>query len=187
MLPGACSCWSVVCFVWLSGFHRGGGQSSEDRADHGAAEGHRATGPELRRQILCRFHKCLFIVRVCLLAFIHVCGPVPVRRCHPVSIIDSCWFFIFSASPVWQKKCLTPAASCIGTWGHSIRWIQKESNTGSRPERGFDVVGRELKHRSSIPSFNPWFLLPFDVRREMNEAGMCVKGGEVTPIDQCPL
>lgn len=88
------SCVLSGCLVSI------GGQSTRDRADHRAAGGQRAKGPELRRQILCRFHKCLFIVHVCLLAFIHVCGPVPVRWCHSVAIIDSCWS-IFSALPVW--------------------------------------------------------------------------------------
>ena len=154
MLTGARSCWSVVSFVWLSGFHRGG-QSSGDRADHRAAEGHRAKGPELRRQILCRFHKCLVIVPVCLLAFIHVCGPFPMRWCHPVSIIDS-WRFIFSALPSCRSVWLLRAPALAQ--GHSIRRVQWESNTGSRLVRGvWSGGGENLNTGAAFLRLTPGF------------------------------
>ena len=80
----------------------------------GRLKGHRAKEPELRWQILCRFRACLLIVCVCLLAFIHVCGPVP-------CVVMSFWVhdrrllvYLFSALAV-RQTCLTPAASCVGT------------------------------------------------------------------------
>ncbi len=143
MLTGACSCWSVSCFsgclvsIW--------GQSSRGRADHRAAEGHRAKGPELRRQILCRFRKCLFIVRVCLLAFIHVCGPVPVWWCHPVSIIDSSWF-IFSALPVVFDSCR------LLRW-HGVIQLGKHNRSQTLGQDWWGAFwsgGRHLKERHSF-------------------------------------
>lgn len=94
------------------------GQSRGDWADCIVAGGHRAKRPELRLQILCRFHKCLIIVLVCLLAFIHVCGLVSVWWCHSMPIIDSCRF-IFSVLPVWPGVWLLQAPALAR--GHSIR------------------------------------------------------------------
>lgn len=93
------------------------GQSREDWSDCIVAGGRRAKRPELRLQILCRFHKCLIIVHVCLLAFIHVCGLVSLRWCH----VNSCRFiFLYCQSGRAFDSCR------LSHWhgGHSIRSIQ---------------------------------------------------------------
>lgn len=75
---------------------------------------------------------------LCLLAFIHVWGPVPAWWCHSVSRIDSCWF-IFS---------VLQSGGVFDSWG-SLHWhgvIQlgryNRSQTRGQRQRGFLICGR---------------------------------------------
>lgn len=152
MVSGTCSCWSLLCFVWLSGFHLGTKQKGQSRPT-GRLKGNGPKGPELRLQILCKFHKCLIIVHGCLLAFIHVCGPVSTQWCHSLSIIDSCWF-IFSALPVRLSGWLLQSPAF--TQGHSIGRYNRSQTWGQ--EKSEFLIYRQHKHICSIPSFNLQFL-----------------------------
>lgn len=104
-------------------------QSKEDIAELRVAGGQQATRPIFISQILCRFLKYLIIVCAWRLAFIHVCGPVP----HALmsSYVHNRQLPVYLFCITRLSECLTPQP-LASAWGHSISWIQKKSNMGSR-------------------------------------------------------
>lgn len=109
----------VIPMFCLAVWFLSGDKAAGTARTTGRPKGHQAKQPELRRQILCRFRACLVIVCVCLLAFIHVCGPGP-------CVVMSFWIhnrrllgYLFlhwqSGSHVWLLQPPSLAQ------GHSIR------------------------------------------------------------------
>lgn len=151
MLTGVCSCWSVLCFVWLSGFHRRDkAAGTEQTTGCWRAPGQRAwieTANTLQIPQMPFHCACLFIS---IYPCVRACPSVVMSFCVHNRQLLVYLFFIASLAEVFDSCSLLcwHRVTQLGRYNRSQTW-------GSRLAQHFLIWRR---FRSSIPPSNPGFL-----------------------------